>query len=166
VGKPSFTTLQSVVALVAGLSSIVGAAYSAVGTFRTAPPPTGEIVAVVRDASPAAEPVPAVVEVLTPDNTLVTTLPHRDGGAARGSVVPGVYRVRVSHPDFVEVVRDVRVDPDATAELQVALARRPRRSTPRPASPRDVDPIAAPTPGAVVDRSIATGRRLLGRLGF
>ncbi len=173
MGKPSFTTFQSIVALVAGLSSIVGAAYSAVGTLRPASPPSGEIVVVVRDAA-SAEPVPsAVVEVTTPEDTLVTMLPHRDGGLARGSVVPGVYRVRVTHPDFVEMVRDVRVVADGSAELQIALAHRPRRTTARTATATDTDRPSRPrgdgvprTPGAAVDHGIAVGRRVLGQLGF
>jgi hypothetical protein len=165
VGKQSFTTLQSVVAFVAGLSSIVGAAYSAVGMLRPTTPPTGQIIAVVRDAS-SAEPVPAaVVEVLTPDHTLVTSLPSTDGGVARGNVAPGAYRVRVLHPDFVEMERDVQIAPDATAQLRVALVHRPRKAAPRSAPARTGDPIADGA-AAAVDRGVATGRRILGRFGF
>jgi hypothetical protein len=170
VGKPSFTTLQSIVALVAGLSSIVGAAYSAVGTFRPAPPPAaGSIAVVVHDAASAAPLPTALVEVEAPDHTLVTTLAHTDGGIARGNVPAGVYHVRVTHPDFVDVVRDVRVVPAGTAQVDVALAHRPHPTATAPhATP--VARHAEPTPGEAVDRSIdrsiATGRRLLGRIGF
>jgi hypothetical protein len=135
-----------------------------VGTLRSTPP-TGEIVAVVRDAA-SAEPVrTAVVEVLKPDQTLVTTLPYADAGLARGSVPPGVYRVRVAHPDFVETVRDVQVAPDATAELRVALVHRPHKPTPHSAPARTGDPIADGA-AVAVERGVATGRRLLGRIGF
>jgi hypothetical protein len=172
VGKPSsFTTFQSLVALIAGLTSIVGAAYSAVGNIHSTPPP-GEIVAVVRDAG-NQQPVPtAVVEVLTPEDALVTMLPHTDGGTARGAVAPGAYRVRVTHPDFVEVIRDVRVVEDGTAELQLALAHRPHRAAIR-AEPDDADGASrahhggqARTTGAAVDHGIAVGRRMLSRFGF
>lgn len=178
VGKPSFTTLQSIVALVAGLTSIMGAAYSAVGAFRPAPPPPpGGIAVVVHDAASAAPLPAALVEVEAPDRTLVTTLAHGDGGIARGSVPAGVYHVRVTHPDFVDVVRDVRVIPNGTAQVDVALARRPhltatapRATTPTAPHPTPIARHAEPTPGEAVDRSIdrsiAAGRRLLGRIGF
>jgi hypothetical protein len=100
-------------------------------------------------------------------------LPHGDGGLARGSVPPGVYRVRVTHPEFAEIVRDVRVVPDGTAELQIALAHRPRRTATRAATTADGDRASrmrgdgAPrTPGAAFDHGIAVGRRVLGQLGF
>jgi hypothetical protein len=173
VGKASFTTLQSVVALVAGLTSIVGAAYSAMGTFRPPPPSSGEIVVVARDGASTDVVPTAAVEVLATDGTLVTMLPHAGGGVARGSVAAGTYRVRVAHPDFVETVRDVRVVADGTAELQVALAHRPRRAVPRAETTSDADRPSRPhadvtplTPGAAVDHGIAVGRRVLGRLGF
>ncbi len=108
-----------------------------------------------------------------PDDTLVTTLAHGDGGIARGSVPAGLYRVRVTHPDFVDVVRDVRVVSTGTAEVDVALARRPQATatavhatTPTAAHATSTAARHAETPGEAIDRSIATGRRLLGRLGF
>ncbi len=164
VGSSSWSRLQSAVALVAGLSSIGGAAYSALGTLRSQP--GGEIVAIVRDAA-TAEPVhAAVIEILNPDSALVTTIVQGDDGIARRTVPPGAYRIRVTHPDFVEAVRDVQVLPHATAEVRVALA--------HPAHPSSVQRTAAPhrnetvVGGAAhaVDRSIGAGRRLLGRLGF
>lgn len=160
-----FSTVQSVVALVAGLSSIVGAAYSAVGTLRTDPVP-GEIVAIVRDAT-SAKPVPgAVVEVLTPDSALVTTAVQGDDGVARRSVPAGTYRVRVVHPDFVETVRDVQVASAGTAEMRIALEHRPKPvavRTERPSHGREnvVDEAAD-----AVGRGVGAGRRLLGRIGF
>jgi carboxypeptidase family protein len=124
-GRSSFSTMQSVVALVAGLSSIAGAAYSAIGMLHGGPVP-GEIVAVVRDASTAKPVAGAVVEVLTPESALVTTAVQGDDGLARRSVPPGAYHVRVTHPDFVEAVRDVQVASATTAEMRIALEHRPR----------------------------------------
>jgi hypothetical protein len=169
VGKSSFSTMQSIVALVAGLSSIVGAAYSAVGSFRAAPA-SGDVVAVVRDAT-TAEPVPsAVIEVLTSENALVTTMTPGDDGLARRTVPPGTYRIRVAHPAFVEQARDVQVTPNETTEVRLALAHRARgtsaaRAAPAPAPTRTGDPIVDGATHAV-DRGVSVGRRLLGRLGF
>jgi hypothetical protein len=164
VGKPSFTTFQSVVALVAGLSSIVGAAYSAMGTLRPSAPPPGEIVAVVREAATGQLVRTAVLEVLTPQDALVTTMTQGDDGLARRTVSPGAYRVRALHPDFVEAVRDVQVAPSGTAEVRLALARRPRPAPAQraPAAPRAGDAVVNGAAQAV-DRGVS---RLLGRLGF
>ena len=163
----SFSTFQAAVGLVAGLSSIVAAAYSAVDTLRAAPAP-GEIVAILRDAS--AEPVSAaVVEVLGPENTLITTMMPGDDGIARRAVVAGPYRVRVVHAGFVETERDVKVLPDAATELHIVLARKPR-----PATTAGAEPSARTrNRGSVVDeaahavnRGVGAGRRLLSRIGF
>jgi hypothetical protein len=166
VGKPSFSTFQAIVAVVAGMSSIAGAAYSALGTFR-APPAPGAIVAVVRDGA-TAQPVPnAVVEVLDNDGTLVTTAVQGDYGFVRRPVPPGPYQVRVVHPDFVEVVRDVQVASSNTSELRVLLERRPRSAAPaRGESSARGRGSVADGAAHVVDKSVGAGRRLLSRLGF
>jgi len=163
----TFSTLQSIVALVAGVSSIAGGAYSAVLTFRADPSP-GELVAVVRDAATARPVRAAVVEVMTPANVLVTTMTPGDDGLARRAVVPGPYRVRVVHPDFDETVRDVQVVSDGTAELHLLLARRPRSSQTANAEPptRNRRGSAVDEAAQAVDRGIGAGRRLLGRIGF
>jgi hypothetical protein len=167
VGKSSFSALQSVVALAAGLSSIVGAAYSAVGMLHGTPAP-GEIVAVVRDAASAQPVSGAVVEVLTPESTLVTTAVQGDDGLARRAVAPGAYRVRVVHPDFVETVRDVQVASSGTAELRIMLEHRPRPTAARAERAPRSRGGAAIVDGAAqaVDEGVSVGRRLLGRIGF
>jgi len=141
---------QSIVGLAAGVTSIVGAFYSAVYHFRPLPE-VGEVVAVVR-AAPANEPVQgATVEILTTQDALVTTLTPTDDGEAHRTLKPGQYRLRVSHPQFVTETRDVQVLPGETAEvrLQLTRARGPhgKRSGP-------------------VDKTIGATRRLLGRLGL
>lgn len=164
--KWSFSTVQAVVGLVTGLISIVGAAYSAVDTFRPAPGP-GEIVASVRDS--ASRPVPAaVVEVLGREHSLVTTMVLGTDGVGRRAVVAGPYRVRVVHPDFVETERDVQVLADAATELNFVLAGK-ARATPTAGGQRS----ARPRRGSVVDeaadavdRGVGAGRRLLGRFGL
>jgi Carboxypeptidase regulatory-like domain len=165
VGRPSFSTLQSSVALIAGLTSIVGAAYSAVSTFRPAPPAAAHVATVVRDATTAAPVTAAVVEVVTADDALVTTLHTVETGIARGIVTPGAYRVRILHPDFAPAQRDVQLAPDADVELRIALAPRPRPSAAHAATPRSRDAVAGSAVNAI-DRGVAAGRRWLGRIGF
>jgi hypothetical protein len=163
----SLSNLQAVVALVAGLSSIVGGAYSMVAAVRT--PPTGDIVADVREAG-TAKPVPAaIVEVFTPDDTLVTTMKADGDGASRRTVAPGAYRVRAVHPDYVAAVRDVQVMPDGTAELHLALDRKahPRATTPAAPPRAGAQSHAAAPVGEATARAIDRGvGRLLGRIGF
>src|SRR5262245_56441566 len=127
VKRWSFSGLQAVVGLIAGVVSIVGAAYSAVDTLRPAPGP-GEVVVAVRDA--AAHPVTApVVEVLGTDNAIVTTIIPGEDGVARRALVAGAYRVRVVHPDYREVERAVQVVPDTATDLTLVLERKPRVTT-------------------------------------
>ena len=150
-GKSKWSALQSVVALVAGLSSICGAAYSAVVTFLPASS-SGEIVAVVREASSGQPVRAAVVEVRTPQDALVTTMTQGDDGLARHAVAPGVYRVRAIHPDFVEAARDVEVPSSGTAEVRLALARRVHQvAIPTPAP--HVEPPHVETPHAQASRA-------------
>ena len=163
VGKPSMSMLQSAVALLAGLTSIGGALYSAAGYVRSTPAP-GQIVAVVRDAS-TQEPVHgAVVEVLTPENTLVTTMTQGDDGLARRAIAPGSYRVHVAHPGFVDAAREVRVDSDEATEMRVMLEHVPASSH-ATARVRSAD-SSSHGPAHVIDQGVSAGRRLLLRLGF
>jgi hypothetical protein len=169
VGKPSLGTLQSAVALIAGITSIAGATYSALGSLRSEPA-AGQIVAVVRDGATDQPVRGALVEILTPEDDLVTTVAQDDDGVARRAIAPGTYRVRIAHPDFVEATRDVHVLPAGAAEMRVALERgsRPARMAARASrepGERGGD-ARPPSPGRIVDRGVAVTRRVLGRLGF
>jgi Carboxypeptidase regulatory-like domain len=188
VGKMSFSTrLQSIVALIAGLTSIGGAGYSALAYLRADRTP-GQIVTIVRDAATARPVRGALVEVLTPANELVTAVAQDGDGVARRAVPPGAYRVRVMHPDFADVIRDVQVQPDVAAEMRVMLERQPRgsvhgvRDDDAARATREGDDVAAravrepaprtpqagrrQSPGEAVDHGVAVTRRILGRLGF
>ena len=166
VAKPSFSALQSMVALVAGLTSIGGATYSAIGYLRATPVP-GELVAVVRDANTDQPVRGAVVEVRTPDDAIVATITQNDDGVARRALTPGAYHVRVIHPAFAEASRDVRVQPGAPSELRLPLEPldQPveRVGTTPSARTRSQATI---TPGRVLDRGVVATRRFLGRLGL
>jgi len=181
VKRWSFSGIQAVVGLIAGITSIVGAAYSAVDTLRPAPNP-GEVVVAVRDGS--AQPVVApVVEVLGSDNAIVTTMIPGEQGIARHALVAGAYRIRVVHPDYREIERAVQVTPDSETDLTLVLERKPHVTTiatTPPPSPSRVASTAAARPahaparhGGPVDdaaesahRGISAGRRFLSRLGF
>jgi len=127
--KVSLTWFQSIVGLAAGVISIAGGAYSAVQLFKPGPQ-MGEVVAVVRDAK-ADKPVPdATVEILTPQDALVSTLTSKDAGQARQLLPQGPYRVRVTHPKFGSEVRQVQVLAGQTAEIRVKLNPRGGGSSP------------------------------------
>jgi hypothetical protein len=173
VKRWSFSTMQAVVGLVTGLISIVGAAYSAVDTFRTATPPPGAIVVALRDA--ADKPVSAaVVEILGPENSLVTTMVPGDDGIGRRAIVAGSYRLRVVHPAFVEAERSVKVEPDADTDVRLVLATKPGHVAPpapaartqRTAPPQRARRSSPDEVADAVDRGIGEGRRILSRFGF
>jgi hypothetical protein len=154
VARPSLSSLQSVVGLVAGLSSIAGGLYSAVRYFTPAEG-VGKVVAVVREVR-TAKPVPdAAVEILTARDTLVTNLSPADNGQVRYALPAGAYQVRVSHPRFGEETRAVQVLPGQTAEVRFQLTQRlASRRTP-------VDDASR-----AVDRGMNATRRLLRGFGL
>lgn len=127
--KPSFTTVQSIVGLTAGLVSIVGAAYSAVKLFEP-PSQYGDVVAIVREAKTERPISDATIEILTPQQALVTTLTAANRGQARQRLKEGPYRLRVSHPKFGAEVRQIVVQSGQTAEVRVLLTQRAGGSSP------------------------------------
>ena len=116
--------LQMVAGLISGLVSITGALYT-IPTFFKPAPRTGEIVAIVREAKTEQAITDAKVEILTPQNAVVTTVVPNDLGRARYSLAEGQYRIRVSHPRFGLEARQVQVVKGRTAELHVQLRRGP-----------------------------------------
>ena len=146
--KGPLSTVQTVVGLITGIVSIGGALVGIPGFFA-APPTKGEIVAIVREAKTEKAVTDATIEILTPQNAVVTMLTSNYFGKARYWVDEGQYRVRVSHPRFAVEIRQVRVVPGQTAEIRVQL-RAGASSTLRQAE-------------RVVDEGVDTIRRLLGR---
>ncbi len=116
----SLSRLQTIVGLTAGLLSITGALLSATQFFRPGPG-MGEVVAVVQEAKSEKGVSDATIEILTPQNALVTTLTPDSLGRARQSVKEGSYRVRVSHPRFTAEVRQIQVFSRQTVEVRVRL---------------------------------------------
>jgi len=150
------SSFQSVVGLIAGLTSIAGAGYSAVQYART--PTVGEVLAVVRDARTDRPVRDATIEVLTAADTLVTTLRPADDGSARGALREGAYRMRASHPKLGADARDVQVIPGQIAEVRFQLAP-PSESAPRSAHRRGFAPVD--TTAQAVSKSLGTAHRLL-----
>jgi hypothetical protein len=116
----SLSRFQTVVGLTAGLVSIAGAALSLPQFFKPAPG-TGELVAIVQDTKSEKAISDATIEILTPQNALVTTLTPNTFGRARQALPEGSYRLRVSHPRFSAEVRQIRVLSGQTAEVRVRL---------------------------------------------
>lgn len=127
--KVSLTTFQTVVGITAGIVSILGAAYSVVQVFKPGPG-FGHVVAIVRDAKSGGPVSDATIEVLTPQEALVTTLTAASDGRAHQTLKEGLYRLRVSHPRFGAEVRQVQIIPGQTAEIRIPLSERAGGSSP------------------------------------
>ena len=115
----SFSRIQSVVATLAGLASITGAAFSLVQFAR--PGNTGELVAIVLAAGSHRSVTDATVEVLTSENALVATLTPDSAGRVTQELREGVYVVRVSHPRYAADVRRIQVQQRQTIEIRTTL---------------------------------------------
>jgi hypothetical protein len=136
----SLLRLQAIVGLLAGIISIGGAAYTFLVPSR---PPTGTMVAIVQEARSEKPITDATIEVLTLDNTVVTTLTSDAPGRVHYALKEGAYRLRITHPRFGPEVRQVMVLAGQTSEVRVRLAPRtaasPGRSSPVGAAERAVN---------------------------
>jgi Carboxypeptidase regulatory-like domain len=115
----SLSRIQSVVATLAGVVSVMGAAFSVVQFAR--PGNTGELVATVHAAGSHRSVTDATVEVLTTENTLVATLTPDSAGRVTHELREGVYLVRVSHPRYAAEVRRIEVQPRQKIEINTSL---------------------------------------------
>ena len=148
------TRVQALVGVCAGLITITGSVISLSG-FHGSPPALGEMVAVVQDAREHSPLTEATVEILTPQDALVTTLTVSDDGRVVRRLKEGKYRVRVSHPRFTAQVRQIEVSSGERSELHVSLAPRPTPPVaiappppPAPPAPPSARPAPPPTPAA------------------
>ena len=145
--RQPMTKLQTVVGFGAGLVTIAGTITSLAG-LGAAIPSKGEVVAVVQDR--ARKPLAAAtVEILTPQDALVTTLTAEQDGRVVHRVKEGRYRLRVTHPQFAPETRQVEVHAGERSEIRVLLA--------RPATP-SVKTVIAQSPGSI--------RKFFRELGF
>lgn len=144
VAKPSLSAVQAVVAIAAGLITVLGGAYTLSLNFGTAlnlraEPGTGRIVAILQEW-PIDKPVgSATLEVLTPKDELVATLISAAGGQIRYSLKEGSYRLRVSHPRFDAEKRSIHVVSGQTTELTIAMRPSSSGSTPLGSTVKTVD---------------------------
>ena len=115
----SLSRVQSVVATLAGVASVTGAAFSLVQYAR--PANSGELVAIVQAAGSHRTVTDATVEVLTTDNALVATLTPDAAARVTQSLREGVYVVRVSHPRYAAEARRIQVQPRQTIEIKTTL---------------------------------------------
>ena len=116
----SLSRFQAIVGLLAGLVSIVGAVFSVTQVFKPSPG-MGEVVAVVQEAKSDKAVADATIEILTPQNALVTTLTPDWRGRVRHTLKEGTYRVRVSHPRFSAETRQIQVASGRTVEVRMRL---------------------------------------------
>ena len=131
-GHLSLTRVQATLGIIAALLSIGGALYGYLRPGRTAAADRGEVLAIVQEAKSGKPVADAIVEVLTPKDALVTTVPST-GGEGRRQIKEGTYRLRVTHPRYATEVRQIQVVAGQTAEVRVRLAPRPAASPLAPA---------------------------------
>jgi hypothetical protein len=158
VEKGSLASLQSLVGIVAGLTSILGALYSAVqidGGNRI-----GDLTAVVRTVDGEAPAAGATVEVLTVENALVTTLTPAKDGRASTSLAEGRYVVRASAPQHEPETRAVEVQRGGRAQIHFTLASRAPATV--ASGPRRPESAAT----RAVDKGAGAVRRLFRGLGL
>ena len=113
--KMSLSRVQAIVGLAAGILSIT----FSVSAFLKPASNKAELVAIIQDGKKA---VPdATIEVLTPQDAIVTTLQPDWAGKARFKLDEGRYRVRVSHPKYRSEVRNVQLISKESTELRLQL---------------------------------------------
>ncbi len=115
-----FVHLQPAIAVITGLVTIAGAAYSVVKYFGPTPD-TGQIIAVIQEARSGQPVADATIEILTPRDTLIATLKPDSAGRLSYTLKEGIYAVRVSHEGYATVTKDVQVTPGHRVETTVRL---------------------------------------------
>jgi hypothetical protein len=135
--------VQAVLGVLAGCLTIVGTLVSYTGLSKPPAPVQGEIVAIVQLGS-THKPLPnAMVEILTAQDAIVTTLnPEMDGRVTR-KLREGRYRLRVTHPNLLPESRTVEVHAGQQSQIRIALAPRP---TPRLVRAMTVTVVEEPNP--------------------
>jgi hypothetical protein len=115
----SLSRIQTLVATLAGIVSVSGAAWSVIDFARGGS--TGELVAVVQAAGSHRSVPDATVEILTTQDALVATLTPDATGRATQELKQGEYVVRVSHPRYAAEARRIQVMPQHTTEVRTSL---------------------------------------------
>jgi Carboxypeptidase regulatory-like domain len=103
--KFSLSRVQTIVGLTAGLLSI---SFSLAALLKPASN-KAELVAVVQDGKTEKALSDAMVEVLTTEDAVISSMKPDWSGKARFNLDEGRYRIRVSHPKYHSEVRDVQL---------------------------------------------------------
>jgi hypothetical protein len=115
--KPNLSRVQTIVGLAAGLLSI---SLSLAALLKPASN-KAELVAVVQDGKTEKAVSDAMVEVLTTEDAVITSLKPDWLGKARFALDEGRYRIRVSHPKYRSEVRDVQLVSRERTEIRLQL---------------------------------------------
>jgi|SRR5688572_21024998 hypothetical protein len=115
----TLSRVQPIVGTLAGIVSVIGAAFSVVQYAR--PADTGELVTIVQAADPRRSVSDAIIEVFTTQNALVATLTPDLTGHATKQLTEGVYVVRVRHPRDAADVQRVQVLAGQSIEIRATL---------------------------------------------
>lgn len=145
IRHPYLPHMQTIVGLLAGILSIGGFAYSYLWVTSPTVPTRGDVIAAALDARTEKVIPDAILEVLTLQDALVTTLTPDTGGRARHTIKEGSYRLRATHPRFNSEVRTIHVIAGNTADIRLRL------------SPRVAKPPVAAAPGALGPPSPGAG---------
>jgi Carboxypeptidase regulatory-like domain len=140
--RQPLSTVQTLVGILAGLLTIGGGFLSFSGLAGAAPQ-QGEISAIVQDVRSAKPLAQATVEILTPQDAIVTTLNLEDGRLSR-RLKEGRYRLLVTHPGFLPEVRHIEVHSGQRSDLRISMGPRP----PAPAA-RVAKAVVVEEPGPV-----------------
>ena len=132
----SLSRVQATLGIIAALLSIGGFLYGYLRPGKAVPADQGEIVAFVQEAKSGKPVADATVELLTPKDALVTSLPST-GGEGRRHIKEGMYRLRVTHPRYATEVRQIQVVAGQTSEVHVRLAPRAASSPGSPLTPAE-----------------------------
>ncbi len=125
-----FVHVQPAIAVLTGLITIAGAAYSIVKYFSPTPD-TGQIVALVQEARSGQPVADATIEILTSRDALIATLKPESTGRLSYRLKEGTYAVRVSHKRYATVTKQVQVTPGQRVETTLQL-RSGSNGTPSP----------------------------------
>jgi hypothetical protein len=113
----SVSKVQTFVGLAAGILSITGALAA---FFRPAPN-KGELVIIVEDAKTQQIISDATIEILTPQDAVITALKPSWSGKTSCTLDEGHYRVRVQHPRYAATVREVQLISSHPTEVRIQL---------------------------------------------
>jgi uncharacterized surface anchored protein len=118
--KINLSKVQTIVGLTAGILSIT---FSLSAFFKktTNTSTKGELVAIVKDSKTEMAVSDAMIEVLTSENAVISTLKPDWSGKARVKLEEGRYRVRVTHPKYRSEIREVQLVSKESTEVRLQL---------------------------------------------